>query len=205
MPDVFQFKSKAELTAAANLDVFISKCRNDLTVFGADLDWDACVWPKVAVFAKLGVTTRKPKQEELMDESFVEFAKAYFRYQQGHKPTGTKNELKALRVLEAALIQVNGEASITGLSLTCLDEAVSLTRGYYSKGAAYACGREVQRFAEFVTDNHLINADLKAWHNPISRPTDTTRTGKEAKQNREKNFLMRLLSTHWLRYSLATL
>lgn len=186
MPNIFQFKSKAELTAATNLEAFISKCREDLTVFGADLDWDACVWPKVAVFAKLGVTTRKPKQEELMDESFVEFAKAYFRYQQGHKPTGTKNELKALRVLEAALIQVNGEASIAGLSLTCLDEAVSLTRGHYSKGAAYACGREVQRLAEFVTDNHLINADLKAWHNPISRPTDTTRTGKEAKQNREK-------------------
>ena len=186
MPNIFQFKSKAELTAAANLEAFISKCRKDLTVFGADLDWDACIWPKAAVFAKLGVTTRKPKQEELMDESFVEFAKAYFRYQQGHKPTGTKNELKALRVLEAALVQVNGEASITGLSLTCLDEAISLTRGYYSEGAAYACGREVERFAKFVTDNYLINADLKAWRNPISRPTDTTRTGKEAKKNREK-------------------
>ena len=159
MPNnVFQFKSRAELTAAVNLENFITKCREDLTVFGDDLDWIAYVWPKVAVFSKLGVTTRKPKKEELMDKSFVEFAKAYFRYQQGHKPTGTKNELKALRVLEAALIQVNGDASITGLSLTCLDEAVSLARGYYSDSAAYACGREVERLAKFVTDNHLIRA-----------------------------------------------
>ncbi|MDA5132814.1 hypothetical protein [Psychrobacter sp. ANT_H3] len=187
MPNnVFQFKSRAELTAAVNLENFITKCREDLTVFGDDLDWIAYVWPKVAVFSKLGVTTRKPKKEELMDKSFVEFAKAYFRYQQGHKPTGTKNELKALRVLEAALIQVNGDASITGLSLTCLDEAVSLARGYYSDSAAYACGREVERLAKFVTDNHLINTNLKEWRNPITRPTDTTRTGKEAKKNREK-------------------
>ena len=186
MPNIFQFKSKAELTAAANLEAFISKCREDLTVFGVDLDWDAYVWPKVAVFAKFGVTTRKPKQEDLMDKSFVEFAKAYLRYQQGHKPTDTKNELKALRVLEAALIQVNGDASIIGLSLTCLDEAVSLARGYYSDGAAYACGREVERFAKFVIDNNLINTNLKEWRNPITRPTDTTRTGKAAKQNREK-------------------
>ncbi len=186
MPNIFQFKSRAELTAEANLEAFITKCRKDLTVFGTDLEWHAHVWPKVAVFAKLGVTTRKPKQKELMDKSFVELAKAYFRYQQGHKPTGTRNELKALRVLEAALMQVNGEASITGLSLTCLDEAISLTRGYYSESAAYACGREVERFAKFVTDNHLINANLKEWRNPISRPMDTTRTGKEAKRNREK-------------------
>ena len=47
MPNIFQFKSKAELTAAANLEAFISKCREDLTVFGVDLDWDAHVWPKV--------------------------------------------------------------------------------------------------------------------------------------------------------------
>ena len=186
MPNIFQFKSKAELTAAANIENFITKCRENLTVFGDDLDWIAYVWPKVAVFSKLGVTTRKPKKEELMDKSFVEFAKAYFRYQQGHKPTVAKNELKALRVLEAALIQVNGDASITGLSFTCLDEAVSLARGYYSEGVAYACGREVERFAKFVTDNNLINTNLKEWRNPISRPTDTTRTGKEAKENREK-------------------
>lgn len=186
MPNVFQFKSKADLTAAANLETFITKCRKDLTVFGPDLKWNAHVWPKVAVFAKLGVKTRRPKPEELMSNDFVEFAKAYFRYQQGHKPTGTKNELKALRALEVALIQVNGEASISGLSIACLDESASLARSYYSKGGAYACGREIERIAKFLTENKLINANLKEWCNPISRPEDTTRTGREAKQKREK-------------------
>ena len=93
MTDVFQFKPQTEITAEENLRAFINKCRDELTVFGSELDWNAHVWPKIAVFAKLAVTTRKPTLEQLMDEDFVEFAKAYFRYQQGHKPTGTKNEL----------------------------------------------------------------------------------------------------------------
>ncbi|WP_256125249.1 integrase [Photorhabdus luminescens] len=186
MSDIFQFKPKTELTAEANLNAFIAKCRDELTVFGSDLEWNASVWPKVAVFAKLGVTTRKPKPDQLMSKDFVEFGKAYFRYQQSHSPTGTKNELKALRVLESALIQVNGNALIAGLSITCLDEAVVLAKQYYSAGAAYHCGREIERLAEFVSVNHLIPANLKAWNSPMPRPADTIKTGKEAKIAREK-------------------
>ena len=159
MANLFQFKPKAEVTAEENLSAFIDKCRNELTVFGTDLNWSAFVWPKVAVFAKMGVTTRKPAQEQLMDDNFVDFAKAYFRYQQGHKPTGTKNELKALRALESALIQVNGNASIVGLSMDCLDEAAVITKQHYSDGAAYHCGREIERLAAFVTTHHLIAAN----------------------------------------------
>ena len=186
MANLFQFKPKAEVTAEENLSAFIDKCRNELTVFGTDLNWSAFVWPKVAVFAKMGVTTRKPAQEQLMDDNFVDFAKAYFRYQQGHKPTGTKNELKALRALESALIQVNGNASIVGLSMDCLDEAAVITKQHYSDGAAYHCGREIERLAAFVTTHHLIAANLKTWKSPIPRPSDTMKTGKDAKAARDK-------------------
>jgi hypothetical protein len=169
MADVFQFKPRTEITAEENLRAFINKCRDELTVFGSELDWNAYVWPKFAVFAKLGVTMRKPTPEQLMDTDFVEFAKAYFRYQQGHKPTAAKTELRALRANESALIQVNGDASILGLSIECLDEAAVLTKQHYSDGAAYHCGREIERLAEFVTTYHLIPANLKTWKNPITR------------------------------------
>ncbi|MCP3428246.1 integrase [Opacimonas viscosa] len=186
MANLFHFKPRAEITAEENLRAFINKCRDELTVFGSELDWNAHVWPKLAVFAKLGVTTRKPRPEQLMADDFVEFAKAYFRYQQGHKPTGTKNELKALRAVESALIQVNGNASIVGLSIVCLDEAIVLTKQHYSDGGAYHCGREIERLARFVSTHHLIPANLKTWKSPIPRPSDTTKTGKEAKAARDK-------------------
>lgn len=184
--EIFQFKPKEALSAAENLKAFIAKCRDDLTVFGADLDWNAMIWPKVTVFAKLGVTTRKPSSEQEMDLAYTDFAKAYFRYQQGHKPTGTKNESQALRAIEAALLQVTGAADIGNLSIAVLDEAAVLARQHYSPGAAYHCGREIERLAVFVTEHKLVAAGVHSWRSPIRRAADKNRTGKEGKAEREK-------------------
>lgn len=185
MAEIFLFKPNHELSAEENLKEFIAKCRDDLTVFGADLDWDAMVWPNVTVFAKLGVTTRKPRPEQLMAPEFSDFAKAYFRYQQGHSPTGTRNESKALRAIEAALLQVTGSADIRGISVRVLDEAVTLAKQHYKSGAGYHCGREIERLATFVTENKLVPAGIHGWRNPIKRADDKNKTGKEGKAGRE--------------------
>ena len=186
MAEIFQFKPKATLTAAENLRVFISKCRDQLTVFGSDLNWGAPVWPNIIVFAKLGMTTRKPIQGEVQDPAFIDFAKAYFRYQQGHHPTGAKNESKAFRTVEAALLQVNGNANINGLSISVLDEAAELARQHYSDGSAYHCGREIERLAKFVVENQLVSCAVQNWVNPIKRADDKNKTGREANKNREE-------------------
>ena len=186
MAEIFQFKPKATLTAAENLAAFISKCRDQLNVFGSDLNWEEPVWPNITVFAKLGVISRKPMQEEVQDPEFIDFAKAYFRYQQGHHPTGAKNESMALRAVEVALLQVNGNANISSLSLSVLDEAAELTRQHYSDGAAYHCGREIERLAKFVVENRLVSSAVQNWVNPIRRRDDKNKTDKEAKKNREE-------------------
>lgn len=67
MAEIFLFKPKATLTAAENLEAFISQCRDQLTVFGSDLTWEDPVWPNITVFAKLGIITRKPILEETQD------------------------------------------------------------------------------------------------------------------------------------------
>lgn len=186
MAEIFQFKPKATLTTAENLEAFISKCRDQLTVFGPDLNWENPVWPKITVFNKLGIITRKPMQEEVQDPAFIDFAKAYFRYQQGHRSTKTKNESKALRAVEAALLQVNGNANIDGLSISVLDEAAELARQHYSDGSAYHCGREIKRLAKFVVENQLVSSAVQNWVNPIRRAEDKNKTGREAKKNREE-------------------
>lgn len=185
MAEIFQFKPKATLTAAENLTAFISKCRDQLNVFGSDLNWEEPVWPNITVFAKLGIISRKPMRGEVQDPEFIDFAKAYFRYQQGHHPTGAKNESMALRAVEVALLQVNGNANISNLSLSVLDEAAELTRKHYSDGAAYHCGREIERLAKFVVENRLVSSAVQNWVNPIKRRDDKNKTGKEAKKNRE--------------------
>lgn len=186
MSNVFLFKPGHELTAEKNLEGFIKKCRDDLTVFGADLPWHLVTWPKIVTFAKLGVTTRKPQDDEVMDAEFIEFAKAYFRYQQGHKPTGARNEGKALRALEAALLQVTGSAALKGISYSVLDEAAQIVTQHYGGGSAYHAGREIQRLAEFVSDNKLIGSPVRGWQSPIRRPDDRNKTGKLGNSTREK-------------------
>ena len=186
MAETFQFKPKATLTATDNLEAFIAKCRHQLTVFGSNLNWEDPVWSNITVFAKLGITTRKPKPQEVQDPAFIDFAKAYFRYQQGHRPTGTRNESKALRAVEAALLQVNGNANIEGLSISVLDEAAELARQHYSDGSAYQCGREIERLAKFVVEYQLVSSAVHNWVNSIKRADDKNKTGREAKKNREE-------------------
>lgn len=185
MSNVLLFRPQAENRAEENLRSFIKFCKTELTVFGKDLNWNATTWPNVVTFAKLGVITRKPEPEQIIDDDFIQFAKAYFRYQQGHKPTKAKNEGRALRALEAALLQVNGNAHIAGISIPVLDEAAKLGLENYSKGVAYQCGRELERLANFVSEKKLVAIDVGNWCSPIRRPGDTVRTGAKAKKERE--------------------
>jgi len=186
MAELFNFKPKSEIDAERNTLEFISKCKTDLTVFGNDLNWDSWKWPKAGNFTKSGVHSRTKDETGRLDENFIDFAKAYFRYQQGHKPTGTKNELKALRTIEAALLQSNVSASIHNLSIPILDKAAQLMRASYLSGSDYHGGRELERLAQFVTSKKLIAADLGGWRNPIARKQDTIQTGEKAKARREK-------------------
>ena len=186
MAKIFHFKPKLEIDAERNLMAFINQCRTELTVFGNDLDWDAWRWPRAGNFTKSGVHSRTKEEADKLDDNFIDFAKAYFRYQQGHKPTGAKNELKALRMIEAALLQSNVSASIQNLSIPILDGASQLMRDTYLSGSDYHGGRELDRLAKFVTSKKLIAADLSGWRNPIARKRDEIQTGEKAKARREK-------------------
>ncbi|WP_218942582.1 hypothetical protein [Rhodoferax sp. BLA1] len=117
-----------------------------------------------------------------MNDGFIDFAKAYFRYQQGHKPTETKNESKALRVIEAALLQANELADVARINFAVLDEAAVIARGHYSPGADYQCGREIERLARFISERQLIANGLSTWRSPIKKARDITiQTGSKAK------------------------
>lgn len=186
MARIIHFTPKAELDAKDNLQHFIEQCKTELTVFGRELDWEQWRWPKAGNFTKLGANSRTKDEAYKLDDGFIDFAKAYFRYQQGHKPTGAKNELKALRTIEDALLQSNKSASISDLSVHVLDQAAQLMREHYKKGSDYHGGRELERLAKFVTAKKLIAQDLSGWRNPIARKKDEIQTGEKAKARREK-------------------
>lgn len=184
MANVFIFKPQKELSAKLNLESFIRRCREELTVFGADLDWSAWRWPK-ATFSKLGANSRTVDIKDCLDSNFIDFAKAYFRYQQGHKPTKAQQELLALRVVEAAFCSKGIEPTILNLSISVLDVAAQIAAQHYT-GAAYHCGREVARLAEFATRYGLTVQSCSNWKSPIKRQDDNNKTGVEGRRRRDE-------------------
>lgn len=186
MAEIFHFRSRAELDAAANLRHFIQQCRDDLAVFGRELDWDANYWAQAGVaFGNIDQKSRLLRDDCVLRQPFLDFAKAYFRYQQGHKPAKANNEMRALKALERALIESTGEACVTQVDHGTFDHAAELARKAYSPGMSYHAGRELERLSKFLGDHHLIPSRLQ-WVSPIARPSDTVRTGKRARQERER-------------------
>lgn len=185
MSNVFLFKSKAQVAASENLSDFVRRCRDDMTAFGDAITWDHWIWPKLANFTVLGTSGRSTDVADKMQEPFISFAKAYFRYQQGHNPTGTKNEIKALKLLERVLSEVNGVPDILDLTPNILDQASAMAREHFS-ATAYQAGRELKRLAEFVTAHHLVRGHCGDWANPINRPDDNNKIGKKGKELRDK-------------------
>ena len=183
MSNVFLFVPKAQLSSRQHLDEFILMCRDRLTVFGADLDWYSNAWPGVGNFTKKGAPSRGYTEEQLLNAGIIPFAKAYVRYQQGHNPNKLKNEFKAIRCIEAALLEIKGSADITLTDISVLDEAAKVARTY--DASSYQAGISLVKLVEFLNESRIIPAPI-AWKNPVKKPKEIHRTDDVAKLRREE-------------------
>ncbi|WP_042955717.1 integrase [Pseudomonas sp. G5(2012)] len=186
MSNVFLFVPKAQVTSRQNLEEFILMCRDRLTVFGDDLDWYSHAWPGVGNFTKKGAPSRGFTQEQLMDAEIIPFAKAYVRYQQGHSPSKLKNEFKAIRCVEAALLEIKGCADITQTDISVMNEAAQVARTY--EASSYQAGISLVKLLEFLNESGIIPAPV-AWKNPIKKPKEIHGTDAVAKGRRQAKML----------------
>lgn len=198
MSDVILFRPKAELDAAGNLAGFIESCRNGLTIFGADLDFDTNVWDVTDALGLKGhgrkrqrlvfsaLDTPPDQAEAWMDDRFRPFAKAYMRYMHGFRPTKIVGfRLAALRVLESALSENGLVPDPIRIDVLILNRAAQVIVDRYSEAAAYRIGGQLEMASEFLADNRLTSVSTK-WRNPIKRPGDTVRVGKEFDERRQE-------------------
>jgi hypothetical protein len=198
MAELIIFQPRAELDAVQNLRGFIDSCRNELTVFGANLPFDENVWDITdsinlkgfgnkrhrLVFSSLETVNENSPLP--MSEPFLSFSKAYFRYMQGYRPVnGTGPRLAALRALEAALRE-SGEANPVKSDIHIFNRAAQMIVEKYTVAAAYRMGGQLEMLSEFLCDNKLITVPIR-WRNFIKRPGDTVRVGKEFDERRNDN------------------
>lgn len=201
-----QFEPIDTYGSQENLNRFIDMCRDDLTVFGADLPFDKNVWditPYVELkaktkriaavfttheFASANKSGLKATHENItpMQEPFLSFAKSYFRYRFGlnsFKSPG--NLLEPLRIIEEALIEITGTVDTNAIDNYVLDKAANITKASYSKERAYRIGGTLENIGKFLSIKRLTKIQID-WKNPIKRPAGGSRVGKEADDNRNK-------------------
>lgn len=197
MSEVILFRPKTELDAAGNLAGFVESCRNDLTVFGADLPFDENVWDVSSsislkghgnkrvriVFSSFG--TINAAIHSPMREPFLGFAKAYMRYMHGFRPVvGFGTRLTALKVLEAALSEQGSMPNPIKIDAHVLNRAAQLAGDHYTDGTAYRVGGQLEMVASFLSENRLTVVPVR-WRNHLKRPEDSVRVGKAFDERRQ--------------------
>jgi hypothetical protein len=186
LADIVLFIPRHELTAQENLDEFIRLCREEFTVFGADLDWHENNW-RVArvIFGNLDKGRHCLTASTTLKQPFLDFAKAYVRYQKGHNSSALGATIEALKCLERALLDCHGAADLQYATPGVFDRAAVLARSHYAADPAYLTGLKLRILATYVSENHLIPSALQ-WQNPIPKPATYARTGVKARERREK-------------------
>lgn len=181
MADVQLFVPKADKDAKKNLEDFIEMCRDRLTVFGKNLDWNSNAWPKVGNFTVKGAPARGYKEDQYLNTEIMPFAKAYVRYQQGIKPAKLINEFKALRCIEPALLATKGKADITLVDSIVMDVAAQVARDYGK--TAYQAGSALSKLVRFLNESKIVPKRIE-WRNPISKPSEINHTDAQTQQTR---------------------
>ncbi|MDE2873884.1 MAG: hypothetical protein OXQ93_00480 [Gemmatimonadota bacterium] len=189
MPELALFRPADSPDAAERLASFIRHARDDLTVFGADLDWDAPAWelrgvdkvsgrprtPRANWGHPVKKAPRSPDDYVPLDPRNVDFFKTCLRYRFGLAPRmNVLLPLTAIRLLDRAL-SVGGR-TITEARCDEFNAAAAACRSAYSLSNSYRVGLELQAIGRFLDDHGLVLRPL-AWVSPIRRPTSFDRIG----------------------------
>lgn len=188
MSNVFHFRPKHELDAERNCNDFVERCKSKLTVFGNDLDWDDNYWKSAGMaFGVFGSrATRSGKlRSEPMAQPYLDFGKAYIRYTYGHTPKKSKQTLTAVKAIELALRELTDEANPKDINNRVFDHAADICKKAFTPKSAFAIGRCLEGFSQFISDNNLSSGSLD-WKNRISCPKSKVQTGEKARKRREK-------------------
>lgn len=197
MSDITQFIPRADLDASKNVEEFIRFAREELTSFG-DINWDSNHWDvtdymkikgrDVSIFLNftdLDTVRNANNLNKPMCEPFIDFSKAFMRYQYGFKPGGSiRRYILVLRVIERALSEKGNTPRVEDIDAEIMNRAAQITKSrWHSSGSR---GNDLEKIARFLDEFKLTRIPLM-WKNPLPREKNTPkRVGVEADKIREK-------------------
>ncbi|WP_430261958.1 hypothetical protein [Neorhizobium sp. DAR64862/K0K3] len=197
MNDLIPFIPKADRSASKNMIDFISFSRNQLTVFGTQLEFDAVTWDVSERFQRRGHSGRillnftklSPSNGflgEPFPEPFASQCRAYIRYKAAANVNAgpPQNTIMAFRELLRAFEGKNMVADLCTIDAHILDNAVAMASSRKSGNYASTIGTLLRPLAKFLRDKKL------AVHAPIDwkhgRPWKTQVRGIGAKSDERR-------------------
>lgn len=192
---VLHFTPRAELEPQANIEAFISLCKQS-EVLGARAQFELNVWKvghlkghnKVhrVVFSTLEAASNDAP-EPSMPQPFLDFAKAALVYLQDKRPIVSHGQrIAAFRCLEAALREWSKGSRPTAVNPDVLDTAAELARKQVSPGVAYRIAGQLEMIAELMNSNAFISL-RNPWVHGMKKPQELgSRISKEALAARQE-------------------
>lgn len=183
MTNVVLFTPKSELDKKQNLQDFLNFAKQ-LPPLSQEMDYDSNYWKGIVNFTKLGVNARDKNPENLLHPSIIPFAKAYVIYCKSVEKTKNTHQLKAIRVIEKAILQRHPDIDVTQIDSNVLDRAAQIALETYGTGS-YQAGCHLEKLQTFLVNKKIV--EYFSWKNPIKRPEDTIeKVGEKGKEARDK-------------------
>ena len=192
------FRPKPALDAEARLAGFIRHAREDLAVFGSDLDWEAPRWVLRGVATVSGrdkpvrvnwghpLTRGRRSVDDYapLDARNVDFFKAYLRYRYGFSmPMEPGQMLSAMRLLDKALYRSG--ATVAEARPDDFNAAAAACRSHYGGETVYRVAKQLEAIARFLDEHGLVARPL-VWVSPVRKPHPWDRIGRRAERHRAR-------------------
>ena len=191
MNNIIDFKSKAGLEAAKQLDAFIEWAQDTLPKGIPDqvhegIEWDMNSWHSSGITKAVFTALESSKKaSRYMQPPFKDIAKSVVVYRSvflGKK--SAINDLRALQSLEPALLELTGTLDVTQLSAEVCNRAVELMEKQWSRGpTAYLASKALEQLITLLTEKKLLAKPFR-WRSPLKQPAFGTL--KQQKKDREK-------------------
>lgn len=188
MNNIVFLKSRADLDAKANLELFIDHCRNNLTLYSEQGGFEANEWHYRADGRKFAMTFSRykefsnPYEYDLLEEPFLTFAKSYVRYRQSEKQNkNIADTMVVLRTVHDALLEVYRVADVLNVDGLIQEKSFQLINERYPESdKRYFWGGKLVLLYEFLIDKGIAPA-LPIWTNHWKKAREkATRTDAES-------------------------
>ena len=180
MNNIFIFEPSNKNNPHDNVIKFIEFCKSTISNNNLTTSWESNKWKGLYRFTKFN-SKNNLNSKECLDDSFINFAKAYMLHVHSFNKSKTKHStLSMLKIVEFVLLKINMEANVNYCNNSIFDECIRIASEKYSKAHAFAIGKELEKLSSFLNDNRMTNSFYLFWVNPIRYRITQSWTGYDS-------------------------